>query len=51
MKKQHHDGRLRLLTGMVVLALGSSAYASTLNQNVSWTVDRSGTTAKYRVVA
>ncbi|KGM55801.1 hypothetical protein N800_11840 [Lysobacter daejeonensis GH1-9] len=25
--------------------------ASTLNQNVSWTIDRTGTTAKYRVVA
>jgi lysophospholipase L1-like esterase len=27
------------------------AAASTLNQNVSWTIDRTGTTAKYRVVA
>jgi lysophospholipase L1-like esterase len=25
--------------------------ASTLNQNVSWTIDRAGTTTKYRVVA
>jgi len=51
MNIQHHGGRLRLLTAMAMLALGSSAWASTLNQNVSWTVDRSGTAAKYRIVA
>jgi lysophospholipase L1-like esterase len=51
MKQQHHGGRLRLLSGLAMLALGTGAYASTLNQNVSWTVDRSGTTAKYRIVA
>lgn len=51
MKQQHHGSRLRLLTGLAMFALGTGAYASTLNQNVSWTVDRSGTTAKYRVVA
>jgi lysophospholipase L1-like esterase len=33
------------------MALGSAASASTLNQNVSWTIDRAGTTTKYRVVA
>jgi lysophospholipase L1-like esterase len=51
MKQQHHGGRMRLLSGLAMLALGTGAYASTLNQNVSWTVDRSGTTAKYRIVA
>ena len=40
-----------LLPSLVLLAVGSPAMASTLNQNVSWTIDRAGTTAKYRVVA
>ncbi|MFZ6843605.1 SGNH/GDSL hydrolase family protein [Undibacterium sp. RuTC16W] len=34
-----------------LLAFGPEAMASTLNQNVSWTIDRAGTTSKYRVVA
>jgi lysophospholipase L1-like esterase len=33
------------------LAVGSPAMASTITQNVSWTIDRAGTTAKYRVAA
>ena len=33
------------------LVVAPYAIASTLNQNVSWTIDRSGTTAKYRIVA
>src|SRR5689334_7649619 len=32
-------------------AWGSGALANTLTQNSSWTVDRSGTSTKYRVVA
>ena len=40
-----------LLPALAALTLGSEAIASTLNQNVSWTIDRPGTTAKYRVVA
>ncbi len=40
-----------LLPTLAVLAIGSEAAASTLNQNVSWTIDRAGTTSKYRVVA
>ena len=40
-----------LLPALAALTLGSEATASTLNQNVSWTIDRPGTTAKYRVVA
>ncbi len=34
-----------------VLGLGAPAIASTINQNTSWTIDRSGTSTKYRVVA
>jgi lysophospholipase L1-like esterase len=34
-----------------LLAVGSEAAANTLNQNASWTIDRAGTTAKYRAVA
>ena len=33
------------------LMLGGDALASTINQNTSWTIDRAGTTTKYRVVA
>ena len=40
-----------LLPSLILLAVGSPAMASTLNQNVSWTIDRAGTTANYRVVA
>jgi lysophospholipase L1-like esterase len=40
-----------LLPTLAMLAIGSEAAASTLNQNVSWTIDRAGTTSKYRVVA
>ena len=36
---------------LVLLAVGTPAMANTLNQNVSWTIDRANTTAKYRVVA
>ncbi len=40
-----------LLAGLSLLLLGTGASANTLNQNVSWTIDRAGTTAKYRIVA
>jgi hypothetical protein len=40
-----------LLPALVLLALGSEASASTLNQNSSWTIDRAGTTTKFRSVA
>ncbi|MGV8944755.1 hypothetical protein [Thermomonas sp.] len=36
---------------VVLLAVGTPAMANTLNQNVSWTIDRANTTTKYRVVA
>jgi lysophospholipase L1-like esterase len=34
-----------------VLGTAGAARANTVTQNTSWTIDRSGTTAKYRVVA
>lgn len=40
-----------LLPALALLAIGTQAHASTLNQNVSWTIDRTATTAKYRIVA
>ena len=40
-----------LLPALALLAWGGNATASTLNQNVSWTIDRASTTTKYRVVA
>lgn len=42
---------MRWLSAAVLLAIGGPAMANTLNQNVSWTIDRSGTTTKYRLVA
>lgn len=41
----------RWLSAVALLALSAPAMASTLNQNVSWTIDRAGTSSKYRVVA
>ncbi|OYU98005.1 MAG: hypothetical protein CFE45_18185 [Burkholderiales bacterium PBB5] len=41
----------RWLPALALLLVGLPAAASTLNQNVSWTIDRPGTTTKYRVVA
>ena len=43
--------RCSLEVAVLFMAMSSGAYASTLNQNVSWTVDRAGTATKYRVVA
>ena len=40
-----------LLPALTVLVLGAQAGANTLTQNVSWTIDRAGTSTKYRVVA
>lgn len=41
----------RLLPALAVLGCATQVGASTLNQNVSWTIDRSGTSTKYRLVA
>lgn len=43
-------GRLGLPL-LAALCLAGPAAASTLTQNVSWTIDRAGSTAKYRIVA
>jgi lysophospholipase L1-like esterase len=45
--------RRRLVLGCVAatIAAAAPAGASTINQNTSWTIDRAGTSTKYRVVA
>ncbi len=43
--------RTLALSVCALLLAGPSAHASTLTQNLSWTVDRAGTSTKYRVVA
>ena len=40
-----------LLPAFALLAFSSELAASTLNQNVSWTIDRAAVTTKYRTVA
>jgi lysophospholipase L1-like esterase len=40
-----------LLPALALLAFGWPAAANTLTQNVSWTIDRAGTSTKYRLVA
>jgi lysophospholipase L1-like esterase len=42
---------LHLALALGVLLAGGEAFASTLTQNTSWTIDRGGTSTKYRVVA
>ncbi len=39
------------LPAIALVALSAPALGSTLNQNMSWTIDRANTTAKYRVTA
>jgi len=39
------------MVALASLLLGAQASASTLTQNVSWTIDRAGTSTKYRIVA
>jgi lysophospholipase L1-like esterase len=48
-----HARRIRtlVLIALASLVLSAPALASTLTQNLSWTIDRAGTSAKYRVVA
>ncbi len=43
--------RVAIVSSLAVLISGAHAFASTLNQNVSWTIDRAGTTTKYRIAA
>jgi lysophospholipase L1-like esterase len=40
-----------LLAATVLAGLASHAAANTLTQNVSWTIDRAGTSTKYRITA
>jgi len=40
-----------LAFGVCAVLLASTAHASTLTQNLSWTINRSGTSTRYRVVA
>jgi lysophospholipase L1-like esterase len=42
---------LPLTVLLVVALMAGEASANTINQNTSWTIDRAGTTTKYRVVA
>lgn len=42
---------LPALAGLMTAFAASQASASTLTQNVSWTIDRAGTSTKYRIVA
>ena len=44
-------GRMRIAT-LALMGMGlGGAWANTLTQNASWTIDRPGTTTKYRIVA
>jgi lysophospholipase L1-like esterase len=43
--------RASALAVFASLLVGAPALASTLTQNLSWTIDRSGTSTRYRVVA
>lgn len=47
----HTRLRNTLLAAVAFFTLGGQAAANTLTQNVSWTIDRPGTTTKYRIVA
>ena len=51
MNDRRLGSRIRLLAALAMFAASSNTLANTLNQNVSWTIDRAGTTTKYRVVA
>ena len=51
MNKQNRGAVRRVLPAVLMLVLGSQAIGNTLNQNVSWTVDRAGTSTKYGIVA
>src|ERR1044071_5863057 len=41
----------KIIVLAAAIAVSSPAMANTITQNVSWTIDRAGTTAKYRVTA
>jgi hypothetical protein len=47
---RHRPGLVHVLA-MAALFAGAPAWANSINQNTSWTIDRAGTSAKFRVVA
>src|SRR5262249_8941667 len=47
---RHRPGLVHVLA-MAALSAGAPAWANSINQNTSWTIDRAGTSTKYRVVA
>jgi hypothetical protein len=47
---RHRAGLVHVLA-MAALFAGAPAWANSINQNTSWTIDRAGTSAKFRVVA
>jgi len=51
MNHQQWKVRTGLLTAAVFIMIGSNAWASTLTQNLSWTINRANTSAKYRVTS
>jgi lysophospholipase L1-like esterase len=51
MHQLRHRGLVGALSLLGIIALGSEALASTLTQNLHWTIDRAGTSTKYRVTS
>jgi len=51
MNQRNFRQRIALLSVLGFLVAGTEAYASTLTQNLSWTINRANTSAKYRVTA
>lgn len=51
MRFRHLAAWRTLPPALVLLFAGTQSLANTLTQNVSWTIDRAGTSAKVRVVA
>lgn len=50
-KPFHRSSRVFVGIALAGLVVGSYAQANTVTQNTSWTIDRSGTSTTYRVVA
>jgi lysophospholipase L1-like esterase len=50
-RSRFREAARKLLAIAGLLGVTAGAAANTLTQNVSWTIDRAGTTAKYRIVA
>ena len=51
MSSRVHAALRALLPALGLFVLGAEAAANTLTQNVSWQIERAGTTTKYRLVA